>query len=147
MTTLSADLQREYESNEDPLLNDLPVIASEIIYEGAAVADNLVAGAGGGWMQPAVTNVGTFRGFAYRKADNSSGSDGDINVKVRQQGTVKLAIVGMSAASQIGDLVYASDDNAFTVTASTHLKIGRVTRWIVGTSAMVHFESASLSPT
>lgn len=142
MTTLSADLQREYESNEDPLLNDLPVEASEIIYEGAAVADN-----GSGYMQPAVTNVGAFRGFAYRNADNASGSDGDIDVKVRQQGTVKLAIVGVSAVTDIGKLVYASDDGAFTITASTHLKIGRLTRWIVGTSAMVHFESASLSPT
>lgn len=142
MTTLAADSQREYESNEDPILNDLPVEASEIIYEGAAVADN-----GSGYMQPAVTNVGAFRGFAYRKADNASGSAGDINVRVRQKGTVKLAIVGVSAVTDIGKLVYASDDNVFTITASTHLKIGRISRWILATEAMVHFESASLSPT
>ena len=50
MTTLAANDVRSYEQGD---MNDLPVIASDIIYEGAAVGDNganahrpLAAGAG-----------------------------------------------------------------------------------------------------
>ena len=59
MTTLAVNLPRAYEQGDR---NDLPMIAADIIYEGAAVG--VVAGTG--YAQPiATTNV--FAGFAEAK--------------------------------------------------------------------------------
>jgi len=73
MTTLAADTPRDYEIGDR---NEFPVIASDIIYEGAAVG--LVDATG--HAQP-LTSSDQFVGFAEKKADNSSGSAADINVQ------------------------------------------------------------------
>src|SRR5687768_863678 len=65
MTTLAANKQRAYELGPR---NMLPVIAADIIYEGAAVG----AVAGTGHARPLVAGD-SFSGFAVAKADNSAG--------------------------------------------------------------------------
>lgn len=116
MTTLSTDIQRDFQLGN---LNDYPVIASDIIYEGAAVGDN-----GSGYARPLVAGD-PFRGFSLEKVDNSTGSAGGKYVRTRMTGRVKLPISGL-AITDVGKPVYASDDNAFTLTASTNSFIGRV---------------------
>ena len=66
MTTLAANKPRAYELGER---NHFPVIAKDIIYEGAAVG--IVPGTG--HAQP-LTATDKFGGFAVAKADNSGGA-------------------------------------------------------------------------
>lgn len=131
MTTLAADTPREYQLGD---LDQYPVIASDIIYEGSAVGDNA-----SGYARPLVAGD-PFRGFALEKADNSAGAAGDIVIKVRTRGSIKLA-VGSLAITDVGKDVYASDDNTFTLTKSTNTRIGYVRRFISTGYGIVEFSA------
>lgn len=123
MTTKTVGAPRVF---GEGVMNDLPVIASDIIYEGSAVGEN-----GSGYSRPLVAGD-PFQGFAVRDADNSSGSAGAINVRVIQQGVVcNLPVTGATAITANDfPVVYASDDNTFTLTAGSNTAIGNVVRWI-----------------
>lgn len=136
MATLAADNPRVFESGHDNGLNALPVVASDIIYDGAAV------GMSSGNARP-LTAGDDFAGFCVKQADNSSGSAGDINVDLYQTGVVKLAVTGVTAKTDVGSDVYASDDNTFTLTASGNSSIGTIVRYISSTTVMVKFEAVS----
>ena len=129
MTTLAANAVRAYENGD---INTLPVIASDIIYDGAAVGDNA-----SGYARPLVAGD-PFRGFALRKADNSAGAAGAVNVDVRTHGYVQLA-VGSLAITDVGKDVFASDDNTFTLTQSTNTRIGYVHRYVSSGVGVVAF--------
>lgn len=140
MATLAANLKRTYEFNEDALISDVPVVAAGIIYEGAAVGEDISTG-----LARPLEDGDTFLGFAVAKADNSAGSAGDVYVRVRQQGIVKLAVTGVAAAADLGNPVYATDDNTFSDTDSgSDTQIGKVTRWVSGTTCMVRFEATAI---
>lgn len=132
MTTLATDKPRAFELGEQ---NDLPVIAADIIYEGAAVGDN-----GSGYARPLVAGD-PFRGFAVVKADNAAGSAGDVLVKVRQKGQIELAI-GSLAITDVGKAVYASDDDTFTLTATSNSYVGRVKRFVSTGVGVVEFDAS-----
>jgi len=137
MATLAYDQPRAYEG-ADFKTNDFPVVAADIIYEGAAVGDNA-----SGYARPLVA-ADPFWGFATRKADNSAGAAGDINVNCRERGYVVLPVVGVTGVGDVGDTVYASDDNTFTLTAGANTDIGKVDRYIgtPGTTyCLVYFEA------
>lgn len=136
MATLSANVKRVFEFNEDPLYNDIPVISSDVIYEGAAVGES----ASTGNARPLVAGD-TFLGFATAKADNSSGAVGDTYVRVRQKGMVKLTVTGVSADDDLGTTIYASDDATFTTTVGSNTPIGKLARWVSGTTCIVRFEA------
>lgn len=138
MTTLAVEESRPFESHGHPFFNDLPVIASDKIFEGSAVGEN-----GSGNMRPLVAGD-PFMGFASKSADNSSGSAGDVDVHVRQYGAVQLTVTGVSAVTDIGKPVYASDDNAFTLTAGVNSLIGSVMRWVTSTTAIVSFQATQI---
>lgn len=140
MTTLAANVKRTYEFNEDPLTNDVPMIAADIIYEGAVVGESSSLG-----LARPLVDGDVFLGFATAKADNSTGAASDKYVRVRQQGTVKLAVTGVSSTADIGAAVYSVDDNTFSLTDSgTDTQIGKVTRWVSGTTCMVRFEATAI---
>ena len=132
MTTLAADTPRDYQIGE---LEDYPVIADDIIYEGAAVGENA-----SGYSRPLVAGD-VFQGFAERKADNSGGSAGDINVTVKTRGRVKLAISGLAITANDRPAVYASDDNTFTLTATSNSLIGYVSRWVETGYGIVEYDA------
>ena len=119
MTTLAVDKPRDYEIGE---LNEFPVIATDIIYEGAAVGLN-----GSGYARPLVAGD-KFLGFCEQNVDNSTGAAGDKRVRVRIAGQAKLN-VGSVAITDVGKPVFASDDDTFTLTQSTNSYIGRVHRF------------------
>lgn len=131
MTTLAVDKPRDYELGD---YNDLPVIANDIIYEGAVVGDN-----GSGYARP-LTAGDPFRGFAVANVDNTGGSAGAKNVRVIKHGYAKLS-VGSLAITDVGKPVYASDDDTFTLTASTNTPIGRVHRFISTGVGIVCFDA------
>jgi len=131
--TLAADKARPYELGE---LEAYPAIASDIIYEGAAVGENA-----SGYARPLVAGD-VFLGFAESQADNSTGSAGAIYVRVRTRGKAQLAVAGATAVTANDrPLVYASDDDTFTLTASTNSIIGRVSRWVSSGVCIVEFDS------
>lgn len=133
MTTLAKDALRDYELGH---INELPVIASDIIYTGAAVGDNA-----SGYARPLVAGD-KFKGFADTKADNSGGAAGEINVRVRARGRIKLAISGL-AVGDLGKLVYASDDNTFTLTSTNNSKVGFVYRFVSSGVGIVEFDTVT----
>src|SRR3989304_1011568 len=82
MTPLAANKPRAYEGGRDVLEESaLPVIASDIIYEGAAVG--IVDASGHG--RP-LAGGDRFAGFANAKADNSAGAAAAGHVDVRTTG-------------------------------------------------------------
>ncbi len=134
MTTLAANKPRAYELGDN---QEYPVIAADIIFEGAAVGEN-----GSGYARP-LTAGDPFLGFAHRKVDNSAGAAGAVNVEVKRRGQIQLAVAGATAVTANDrPLVYASDDDTFTLTASTNSIIGRVARWVSSGVCVVEFDAA-----
>lgn len=131
MTTLAADKSRILEL---PDYNDVPVIQSDIIYEGAAVGDN-----GSNAFRPLAAGD-RFSGFAVAKVDNSTGASGAKNVRVRTRGRVQLPISSIDV-TDLGKPVYASDDDTFTLTQSTNSHIGKVVRFIATGTVMVAYDA------
>jgi hypothetical protein len=132
MATLAIDKPRDYELGD---VNEFPVIADDIIYEGAAVGDNAA-----GYARPLVAGD-LFRGFATRKAANAGGAAGDQTVEVNTRGRLVLPISGV-AITDVGKEVYASDDDTFTLTMGTNTRIGFVYRFISSGYAVVEFNAA-----
>jgi hypothetical protein len=132
MTTLAADTPRDYQLGE---IEEYPVIAADIIYEGAAVGENA-----SGYSRPLV-GADPFQGFAMANADNSAGAAGDVRVRVKTRGRVKLTIAALAITANDRPLVYASDDNTFTLTSTSNSLIGTVSRWVSTGVAIVEFDA------
>ena len=131
MATLTADEPRDYQTSD---IESYPVVATDIIYEGAAVGEN-----GSGYARP-LAAADPFLGFAIRQVDNSSGAAGDARVEVRTKGRIKVPItVAITDNDRVA--VYASDDNTFTKTSAGNSKIGWVSRWISNSEAVVEFDA------
>lgn len=131
MTTLAADKCRTFELGD---VNEIPVIASDIIYEGAAVG---IVKASGHAQPLAAGNA--FAGFAQRKADNSSGAAAAINVRVERKGMIQLSVSG-AVITDIGQPVYATDDDTFQFTPTSAVFIGFVRRFVSSGVVVVEFD-------
>lgn len=131
MTTLAADSARAFELGDR---NEFPVIAADIIYEGAAVG--LVNASG--HARP-LTSVDRFVGFAEKKADNSAGAAAAINVRTHKRGSVSLSVTG-AVITDVGQPVYATDDNAFQFTPTSAVFIGFVRRFVSSGVVIVEFD-------
>jgi len=131
MATLATDKSRTYELGD---LNSLPMVATDIIYEGAAVGIEAASG------NARPLNAGDqFVGFCIQNADNSTGSAGNVRVQVKTHGEVQLPVAGV-AATDIGKPVYASDDDTFVLTATGNSYIGKVKRFVSTGVAVVAFD-------
>jgi predicted RecA/RadA family phage recombinase len=78
----------------------------------------------------------SFAGVAERGA--ASGK----NVRLRTRGKIVMPVTGASAAS-VGAIVYLSDDDTLTVTASTNVPVGYVSRHIASTTCLVEFSATA----
>lgn len=132
MTTLAANSPRSFELGTR---NAFPVIASDIIYEGAAVG---IVDASG-HARPLVAGD-RFAGFAEQKADNASGSAAAINVDVIESGKIQLAVTG-AVITDVGQPVYATDDDAFGFTPVAASFIGFVHRFVSAGVVVVAFDA------
>jgi hypothetical protein len=137
MAQLTADVSRKFGITEGAHSNE-PVAASATIYMGSAVGDN-----GSGYARQLVAGD-PFRGFAFAKADNSAGAAGDIDVELRKNGIVEIAVTGVTGVGDIDDTVYASDGATFTKTSTANTAIGKIVRYITGTTCAVYFEALSV---
>lgn len=130
MATLAADSPRQLSNLGSK--NDLVMVASDIIYEGAIVGLN------SGVARPLVAGD-PFAGICNKKADNASGAQGDVLVEVWRTGDVIMPVTGVTGLSDIGSLVYASDDDTLTLTSTSNTKIGKVVDYVSGTTCRVRF--------
>lgn len=137
MTTLAKDKPRQF-AVPRATTNRHAMIATEIIYEGAAVGDN-----GSGLARPLVAQD-PFVGFATRRADNSAGAASALKVEIVERGRVLLSVTGVASADDQGATVYASDDDTFTLTSSGNTAIGKVVQWVSGTTCWVEFEAVQV---
>ena len=131
MTTLAADTNRVFELGD---INELPMVASDIIYAGAAVGDNA-----SGYARPLVAGD-KFKGFADKKADNATGAAGDVRVRVKAKGRIQLSISGL-VVGDLGKRVYASDDNVFTLTATGNSEVGFIYRFVSSGVGITEFDT------
>lgn len=136
MATLTVDNPRAQELG---MQNDIPVIAADIIFEGAAVG---VVDATG-HARP-LTAVDRFAGFAMTKCDNSLGAAAAKNVKVLQSGKVQLPVTG-AVITDLEQPVYASDDDTFSFVPTAGVFVGFVTRFVSAGVVVVRFDALSLA--
>lgn len=140
MATLAADKPRAYElTGAHPNYNEIPAIASDIIYAGAAVGESSSAGTG----RPLAAGD-NFMGFAVEQCDNSAGAAAAKRIKVLSTGVVWLTVTSGDNINDYGDTVYASDDDTFTMASTSNSAIGKVARYdsTRANKVLVYFESA-----
>lgn len=135
MTTLAADSVRTKEIGE---VNTLAVIADDIIYEGAAIG--VVVSTGN--ARPLVAGD-RFGGFAQTRADNDGGASAAINVQIVQKGKVQLS-VSSAVITDVGQPVYATDDDTFVFNPVGASFIGFVLRYVSAGVVMVDFDAMNM---
>lgn len=142
MATLAVDKPRVYENTGGhPEYFEGPIIAADTVFAGAAVSINDT----GNYQPLLVANTTNgFAGFAGERCVNETGAAGALRVRGFSRGYVKLSVTGVTAIANVNDAVYATDDDTFTLTATGGLQIGKVARWISGTTCIVFFEATNL---
>jgi hypothetical protein len=135
---LTAAQSRNYEVAIERNSNSLPVKAATVVYGGGALSRNVA-----GDLGPLV-DTESFAGFATQTIDNAAGAAGDKDVRIRERGGIELDVVGVAGKGDVEEDVYAADDNTFTLTVGTNLKIGKIKRFISGTKCIVLFESEAV---
>tara|TARA_R110000751_G_scaffold106803_1_gene202931 strand:+ start:1365 stop:1796 length:432 start_codon:yes stop_codon:yes gene_type:complete len=139
MAAATKDVARAFESGVEPVFNDHALTASATIYEGQVVTLGATTNTAGTFA-----STDTFAGFAMTKAVQA---DGATHAHVRAQGAIKLTIA-IAASVDVGDTVYASDNNTFDDVSSGGLAVGRVHRIESETAStavvIVSFQAASL---
>ncbi len=132
MTTLAANTPRAFEGGSR---NEIPVIASDIVYEGAAVGVVI----GTGHARP-LAATDRFAGFAEAQADNSAGAAAAINVRVVESGKIQLSVSG-AVITDVGQPVYATDDNTFVFNPVGAVFVGFVHRFVSAGVVVVAFDA------
>lgn len=130
MTTLAANKPRVFETGDR---NAFPVIASDILYEGAAIGKV----DGTGHTRP-LTSVDTFVGFAEEQSDNSAGAAAATNVRVIESGKIQLSVSG-AVITDVGQPVYATDDDTFVFNPVGAVFIGFVHRFVSAGVVVIDF--------
>jgi hypothetical protein len=136
MATLAVDKPRPTQLGEQ---SDVPVIASDIIYEGAAVG---VVDASG-HARPLVGGD-RFAGFAMNRCDNSAGAAAAKNVKTLESGKAQLAVTG-AVITDLGQPVYATDDDTFVFNPVGGSFIGYFDRFMSAGVGIVRFDANGYS--
>lgn len=132
MTTLAVNKPRAYELGTR---NEVPVIASDIIYEGAAVG--IVDATG--HARPLAAGD-RFSGFAEAKADNSAGAAAAINVRTIESGKIELPVTG-AVITDLGLPVYATDDDTFVFSPVGAVFVGFAHRFVSAGVIVIAFDA------
>lgn len=130
--SLSANKPRSYDVGNR---NSFPVAASAKIYEGGAVG--IVDATG---LARALNAADRFGGFAEAHADNSSGAASAINVRVIESGEIVLSVAG-AVITDVGQPVYATDDDTFVFSPVGGAFVGFVRSFISAGVVLVAFDA------
>lgn len=140
MTALSSDKRTERTEGVEV---SVPVKGSTTIYAGAMVS----VGADG-YAVPASDATGQiFMGIALEHVDNSSGSDGDKSVVVRRAGLVKISAGSTISQANVGDKVYAVDDQTVDIAANTtnDILVGKIAAFSSSSAAWIDIGAGVLA--
>lgn len=132
MTTLAADKPRTLVTGD---FNSVGIIADDIVYEGAMVGDNA-----SGYGRPLVA-ADKFLGHALEKVDNTGGTAGAKNIRLRSGRYKMVSTITGVAITDVNKKVYASDDDTLTLTADTNSRVGTVIRYVKANTAIVEFQA------
>ncbi len=123
-------------------VREFPVIASDIIYKGALVGVDAT-----GFAEPAADTTGlAFLGIAVGKADNSSGSSGDINVEVFTIGSFRIVGVGI-VQGDLGKVLYVVDDSSVDDGAADNfVAVGTLEEFVSATDVWVRLHVGAAQP-
>lgn len=141
MTTLAQNKPRTYHGQSNRAAEQkLPVIANDIIYDGAAVGSVDATGHAG----PLGTSSAVrFAGFASAKADNSNGgAAAAISVDLIEAGKIELPVTG-AVITDLGRAVYASDDDTFAFSPVAGYFVGFIDRFVSAGVAVVEFDATA----
>jgi len=128
MAALTKDTFRVLEVGD---VNGLPVKAGVNLYHNAAVGVEAATG----YARPLIAGD-LWAGWVAETVDNTSGSDGAVNVKTEVNRNIVLNVTGVVITS-FGANVYASSDNDFTLTSTSNTLIGTVKRFVSAGKAVV----------
>jgi len=123
---------------ETALINEFGLAASEKVFNGTFIGDN-----GSGYARPLVAGD-RFLGISQDYVDNSNGSAGDLNIKVRFD-CFAVWILSSLAIDDVGKDVYATDDLTLTLTKGSNTRVGYVHRWKETGVGIIHFTDGSLA--
>ena len=119
------------------LLGGGPVSASATLYEGTFCFED----ADGYLEDDTASGVNSFAGVVKKTADNSSGSDGAINVDFYKNGQFLLTGSGF-AQTDVGQPVYASDNYTITKTrAAAAVYAGKIVEYVSATQVRVEIDT------
>ncbi|MEM5787180.1 MAG: capsid cement protein [Syntrophobacteraceae bacterium] len=122
MTALSSDRKTIYREGIEIAYK---VAAGAKIHAGSLVCLN-----SGGYAVPGADTAGfKFLGIAMERADNTSGANGSVSVRVRRKGIFRLASSGMTIAD-LGVEVKIADDQTVAKTTSNSVVCGTVAEFI-----------------
>lgn len=137
MTALSKEKARRITTH---VAFGLPLPATTRIYMGAAVSIN-----SSGYARGLNVSDSLFAGFAVETADNNrSGANnaaGDVVATLAGVGEVEIPVTGVTGIGDVGDDVYATDEDTFQLNSTSAIKIGKITRYVSGTTVRVWFEA------
>ena len=133
MTALTANVGTTQRAKIEGAIQAYKVAASIHIYRGAIVAV-AQAGAGAGYASPMIADINdaakqVFVGIALEEKNNSSGSNGDLTIRVRQDSKWKMVLASVTQAD-IGKLALNLDDatvQLYKGSSASEVVIGRIT--------------------
>jgi len=135
MAALAAN--RDTEQIGSFTLVEMPVKASTHIYKGALVSVDST-----GYLIPAADTASTVVvGVAYEEGDNSSGSNGDVTVRVMRGGIYRYDATSITQA-MIGATMYVKDDHTFDDSSSNSIACGKLVKYISATEGWIDITSA-----
>lgn len=137
MAALTANVDRKEKEGK---LVASPVVASDIIYQGALVKHNAA-----GYLAPCAAEAGAvFAGVAYEKVDNSAGAAGAKTCRVEKNGSFLMSGTGLGQ-SDVGSAVYASDDDTVSTTQATNEQlVGYIVEFISSTQVRVRIDNVAI---
>jgi hypothetical protein len=118
-----------------------PVAAQTTVYKGALVCLNAE-----GYLVPATDTAGLrFVGVARDGADNSQGTDGDLEVVVVTQGSIVVAKSGASA-SDVGESAFCSDDETVALATTNEVYAGLIVAVCDSGHVRLRFDAGDCAP-
>ncbi len=134
MTTLAVNVARAFVLGNE---NDFPAIA-DIFFEGSAVG--LVDATGHARPLEATDR---FVGFVQEKLDASLTTAADRSVRVKKRGVVVLSVSG-AVITDVGQPVFATDDDTFVFSPVGAVHIGKVIRFVSAGVVDVEFDAGNM---
>jgi len=113
---------------------EYPVAANTKIYAGSLVCVSAT-----GYAAPAADTSGyRFAGVAMEQVDNSDGSDGEKQVRLRRAGVFEFDAVSISQ-DMVGTAMYAADDHTFDDAAgpTNDVKVGLLVKYVSATKGWI----------